>query len=589
MLKFLRRLLFTTIGAIVTALFIVLFFFLGILTVASLSSDSEVTVEDNSILVVDLNSVIKERVNEDPFTQLIGESPFGEAQLGLNQILKSLKKAATDDRIKGIVIESGTPQAGIATIDEIRNALKTVKDSGKFIYAFAPIYTQTGYYLSSVADKVYMPPQGMLEYKGLSSQRTFFKGSLEKLGVEMQIFKHGKFKSAVEPFMLDHMSKESKKQTSVYIGSIWDYMKEQISESRGISIETLNRLADNSSMFNDNQILLDNKLVDGLWYKDQLLDELKKITDTELNDDLASVSLSDYKSAKVKKKSKGFTKDKIAVIYAEGGIDDGSDDGINSEKLSKTIRKARRDSSIKAVVFRINSPGGSGMGSDVIWREVKLCQQEKPVIVSMGDYAASGGYYIACCADTIVASPVTLTGSIGVFGMIPNAEKLLTNKLGMTFDGVKTNTYADFPMINRAMRKDEKAMMQTSVEKFYKVFIGRCAEGRSTSSEAIDEIGQGRVWSGENATHINLVDVLGGIDTAIEIAKEKAGLEKYRIKELPEQKSPFEEIFSGMGAQAKAFAAQTFLGVNYEEIKLMNQIKEIQPIQARLPYSIEIR
>lgn len=587
MAKFFKSLLLTVIGSIVTAIFIVLIF-VGVIASIASSSEKKVKIDDNTLLTIDLDQVIKERSVPDPFMEMFGESPFGTKEIGLNTILANIKKAKKDDNIVGIYLKTGIPQTGYATLNEIRNALLDFKQSGKFIYAFAPIYTQKGYYVASSATKLYLPPQGMLEFKGLSSQRTFFKGALEMIGVEMQIFKHGKFKSAVEPFMLDHMSEPSKEQTIMYTGSIWQHIVLGISNTRGISVDSLNALAEKVPMFADNQMLMDYNLVDGLKYKDEVLAEVKNLTNTDMDDDIEQVTLADYNYVYLPNETKGLAKDKIAVIYAEGEIDGGSDNGIDSEKLSKTIRDARNDKTIKAVVLRINSPGGSGLGSDIIWREVKLCKAAKPVIVSMGDLAASGGYYIACVADTIVANPVTLTGSIGVFGMVPNIQELMNNKLGITFDGVKTNKFADLPSLTRPFSKEERAIFQSSVERFYKVFISRCAEGRNTTTETIDEIGQGRVWSGANALGIKLVDVLGGVDTAIEIAKEKAGLENYRIKELPEKLSPMEEILKGMKSEVKAFVGKTFLGVNYEQVMLINSVKEIKPIQARLPYELEL-
>jgi len=588
MAKFFKNLLLIVVGSVVTSILMVLIFMAIIAGIVS-GGDKEVKIKEKTLLTIDLNKAIVERSVENPLAEMFGDdSPFVTKETGLNKILKNIKKAQADDRILGIYLESGMPQTGYATLNEIRNALIEFKNSGKFIIGFSPIYSQKGYYVTSVATKAYMPPQGMLELKGISAERTFFKGSLEKLGVEMQIFKHGKYKSAVEPFMLDKMSDAAKEQTKAYTSSIWNYVVAGISESRKVSVDSLNSMVDNALMFSDNQSLLSYKLLDGLKYKDEVIDELKGLTDTKEEDDIEQIDLTKYDKVHVPKETTGIIKDKIAVIYAKGEIDGGSDDGINSEELSKTIREARRDDKIKAVVLRINSPGGSGMGSDIIWREVALCKEKKPVIVSMGDVAASGGYYIACVADTIVANPTTITGSIGVFGMLPNAKKLLNKTLGVTFDGVKTNKYSDFPTITRPLGSDEKALFQNYVEAFYKVFLTRCAEGRHTTNETIDEVGQGRVWSGENAIGIQLVDVLGGIDTAIEIAKEKAGLTEYKIKEMPEELSPFEEMFKGMKSEAKSFISETFLGINYEEVKLMNKIKEIQPIQARLPYDIQL-
>ncbi len=587
MAKFFKSLLFTVLGSIFTAIFIILISVLIIAGIAS-SSEKQVKIKENTLLTINVNKVIKDRTVTDPLTEILGESPFGNPEIGLNKILKNIEKASRDENINGIYLECGNPVTGYANLSEIRNALLKFKESGKFITAFAPDYSQKGYYLASVANKTYIPPHGMLDFKGLNAQRTFFKGALEKLGVEVQIFKHGKFKSAVEPFILDKMSDPAKEQTIAYTSSIWNNVVNDIADSRKLSSAELNQLADNGTMFLSNKLFVEAGLLDGLKYKDEVIAELKGQTSTKESDDIEQVTIEDYDYVYLPKETKGLIKDKIAVIYAEGEIDGTSDEGIKSDDLSKTIRKARRDSSIKAVVLRINSPGGSGSGSDIIWREVKLCQQTKPVIVSMGNVAASGGYYIACAADTIVANPTTITGSIGVFGMIPNAKKLMNQKLGITFDGVKTNKFADVPNITRPFTKDEKEIFQNYVNNFYEVFIGRCADGRNTSTDKIDEIGQGRVWSGENATSINLVDVMGGINTAIEIAKEKAGLDTYRIKEMPEKLSPIEEIFKDMKSEAKAYAAKAFLGINLKEIEIINKIKDIEPLQARMPYDIEM-
>ncbi len=588
MAKFFRSLLFTVLGSIFTSLFIILIVFIVIASIAS-SNEKHVKIKENTLLTIDLNKVVKDRTIFNPLSELVGDSPFKESAIGLNLILKNIEKASKDENINGIYLECGSPLTGYATLSEIRDALVKFKESGKFITAFAPDYSQKGYYVASVANDIFMPPHGMLDFKGLSAQRTFFKGALEKLGVEVQIFKHGKFKSAVEPFILDKMSDPAKEQTIAYTSSIWNNVVNDISSTKNISIEELNRLADEGTMFKSNETFVESGLLSGLKYKDEVIAKLKEQTNTKESDDIEQVTLTDYDYVYLPKETKGLIKDKIAVIYAEGEIDGSDDNGIQSEDLSKTIRKARKDSSIKAVVLRINSPGGSGSGSDIIWREVKLCKETKPVIVSMGDVAASGGYYIACAADTIVANPTTITGSIGVFGMIPNTQKLMNQKLGITFDGVKTNKFSDLPSITRPFTNDEKEIFQTYVNEFYKVFIGRCADGRSTTKDKIDEIGQGRVWSGENATNINLVDVMGGLNTAIEIAKQKAGLETYRIKEMPEiELSPLEQVLKDMQTETKAYVAKTFLGINLKEVELINKIKEIEPIQARLPYDIEI-
>nr|WP_321453712.1 signal peptide peptidase SppA [uncultured Carboxylicivirga sp.] len=587
MVKFFKYLLATFVGGIVAAIFLVLIF-IGIISSIAASSDNDTKITENSILVLNLEGPISDRIVDNPFNDLMSEISGSTAPEGLNRILANIEKAKRDENISGIVLETGLMSAGFATIEEIRNALIDFKTTGKFVYSFAPVYSQKGYYLASVCDKLYLNPGGMVELNGLYSERTFYKGTLDKLGVEMQIVKHGKFKSAVEPYMLKEMSEPARLQTEVYLNSIWDHVKEKIAESRGVDASSIDALADQMPMMRDPQLLVDNKLIDGLKYKDEFIDELKTLTDTDVKDDLNTVTSSKYAKAIVPNESKGFARDKIAVIYAQGGIDDGSSNGIVSEDLSKTIRKARRDSSIKAVVLRVNSPGGSALGSEIIWREVELTSKVKPLIVSMGDVAASGGYYISCAADKIIAGPTTITGSIGIFGMIPNAEGL-TDKVGLTFDGVKTNKFSDMPSVTRPFRKEEKDIMQAYIERGYDIFIGRCADGRGTSKEAIDEIGQGRVWSGENAKGINLVDEFGGLNKAIEVAKEAAGLEKYRLQELPEIEDPFTTFMKGLSGEAKMFIGKSIMGDDFKYLETIEALKNGAQIQARLPYDIAIR
>jgi protease-4 len=427
----------------------------------------------------------------------------------------------------------------------------------------------------------------MIEWMGLRSEIMFFKGAMEKLGVEPQILRHGKFKSAVEPFMLDKMSPENREQTLTYMGSIWNQWVDGISKARNVSVEELNRLANNMEIFNGKSCI-ENKLVDSLIYKDQLIDNLKTLTNTPEKDDLKTVTLAQY--FKVPDKKTKFSKEKIAVIYAQGeiGMGEGGDDAIGSDGLSRAIRKARRDSTIKAIVFRINSPGGSALASEVIWREVELANKVKPVIVSMGDVAASGGYYIAAPATTIMASPTTITGSIGVFGLFFNFQNAMNKKLGINVDVVKTNDHADFFSVFRPMTAEEKAVGQKFIEETYQTFIGHVAEGRGIAVEKVDEIGQGRVWSGVNAKDIKLVDEFGGLKAAIKLAAEKANVEKYRIVELPEQKDPFQELLKGMSGEAKAFFLQDELGVAYKNYNRVVKMLQNQGVQARIPYDIEV-
>jgi protease-4 len=586
MAKFFKSLLLTVVGAIVTAIFLVLIL-VGIISSMASAGEKEIKIKEGTLLTINLDKPIVDRGVEDPFADLLGESPFPSSSIGLNDILKNIKKASRDKNIVGIYLECGNPMTGYATLNEIREALVAFKDSGKFICSFANNYSQKGYYLASAATKIYMPPQGMLQLVGLSTERMYYKKAMEKFNVDFYIFKHGKYKSAVEPYLLDEMSEPAREQTSVFLHSIWNHVKNDIASSRGLNADQINTIANNGGMFTSNETYLENHIIDGLKYKDEIIAELKELTSTDKDKDIEQVNFVDYKSVYVANETKGLIKDKIAVIYAEGGIDDGSSKGIDSETLSKTIREAREDSSIKAIVFRVNSPGGSASGSDVIWREIKLCKEAKPTIVSMGDYAASGGYYISCAADTIVANPVTLTGSIGIFARIPNFERL-ADKYGIHFDGVKTNKYSDFPTVTRQYTEDEKELVQQYVERGYLVFTGVCAEGRNTSPEAIDEIGQGRVWTGENAIEHNLVDVMGGLNKAIDIASEKAGLELYRIKELPEKLSPIEELLKNMKNEAKAYMTESLLGINYKQVEMINNLKKMDPIQARLPYDITL-
>ncbi len=561
--------------------------FIGILVGIASMGDSEVAIKPKTVLWLELNGPIVERTSNNPFEDAMSGLSGDAKQVGLNDLLANIKKAARDSNIAGIQLESGLLSAGYATVEEIRNALLEFKKSGKFIYSFAPIYTQKAYYLASVADKVYLPPMGMLEFNGIHSQHIYFKGLLEKVGVEMQIVRHGKFKSAVEPYMLDKMSDASRLQTEKYVFSIWDNTLQNIANERNINKDVLNSVVDMGPIFAEHQLLVDKGLIDGLKYRDEVLSELKEVLGVDQKDDIEAVSNGKYTKVYVPGESKGLAKDKIALIYAEGEIDGSMTDGIQSDKLSRTIRIARRDSSIKAIVLRINSPGGSALGSELIWREVKLAQETKPTIVSMGDLAASGGYYIACAADSILAQPNTLTGSIGIFGMIPNSGELM-KKLGLTFDGVKTNKYADIPSLTRPFNSDERDLMQRYIEHGYGVFLKRCADGRHTSIGEIDSVGQGRVWSGSNALEIGLVDKLGGIDDAVQIAKRMAGLEKFRIVELPEVPDPFEELVKQLTGEAKMYFGKMILGEEYQYMKILKSLQGRDQIQARLPYDISL-
>lgn len=564
----------------------IVLFFLTILIiggiVASAGKGDAVEVENNSILHVKFDGEIKERSSDNPFSDFMS-GLSGEKSIGLDAILKGLEDAKTDDNIKGIFIDVTNIPAGMAMVEEIRNKLNDFKSSGKFILAYSEYFSQSGYYLASVADKIYLNPQGAIDFKGFSAQLVFFKNTLDKLELDAQVIRHGKFKAAVEPFLLTEMSEANRLQTRTYVSSMWQHMLDNISESRNLSKEHLQMVAD-SLLIRIGEDAVTYKLADKLAYKDEVLEELRSRTDAESVDELNTITLSSYHKAE--KKSKDFAKDKIAVVYAVGDIESGEGDNetIGSERISKAIRDARMDDKVKAIVLRVNSPGGSALASEVIWREVVLAKKEKPVIVSMGNLAASGGYYIACGADTIVAEPNTITGSIGVFGVLLNAKDFFNNKIGVTFDTVKTATYADFGSIARPLTTPEYNIIQKSVENVYDVFITRVSEGRGISKEMVDSIGQGRVWSGIDAKRIGLVDVLGGMDTALEIAARKAGLNNYRIQNFPKQENPLAKFFGEIEDEASTRFMKNEMGESYKYYQQVKKISNYQGIQARMPY-----
>lgn len=587
MKQFLKFVLATIVAIIITGVLIIVI----IIGVISVSGDKTVDVESNSILQIKLNYPITERTPHNPLSGLNFLGIDGDKSIGLNDILANIKKAKTDSNIKGIFLDEGTLTSGQATTEEIRNALLNFKTSGKFIIAYSEIYTQNFYYLASVADKVYINPKGIFLFHGFSSQITFLKGALDKLGIEAQIIKVGTYKSAVEPFFLTKMSDANRLQVNSYLGSLYDQFLTGISTSRKINKDTLFNYA-NELKIRSPDDALKFKLVDGLKYKDEVLNELKQRTGTELKEDLKNVELSDYTSSvSSKEDDKKGSGNKIAIIYASGEINGGEsdDNGIGSERVSKALRRVRLDDKVKAVVFRVNSPGGSSLASDVIWREVMLTKKAKPIVVSMGDYAASGGYYIACAADSIIAEPNTITGSIGIFAILPNLQKLLNDKLGITFDGVKTGKYADLGDVTRPLTPDEKAILQTQVNQGYDDFTKAVANGRHKTQAYINSIGQGRVWTGAQAIKIGLVDRLGNINDAVRSAAKMAKLKSYNLVAYPEQKSFLNKLGLGASDQIKTNLIRSELGSNYkyyEQIK--GVIEMMRTPQARMPYDVVI-
>jgi protease-4 len=506
--------------------------------------------------------------------------------MGLNEILDNLDKAAANPTVKGIFLDLTSLNTGIASIEEIRNALLDFKKSGKFIYAYSEVFSQPTYYLATAADKIYLHPTGLAELKGLRSEILFFKGTLDKLGVEPLVFRHGRFKSAVEPFIQDKLSDSNREQVRTFLTSIWNHMLKGIAEGRKLPEAELRKIASEILVTNA-PAAMQFKLVDDLKYRDEVLELLKTKTGAESIDKLELVTLSEIKDAEdTREKRKG---DKIAVVYAEGDIVDGEgqDGQIGSVECSKAIRKARLDEKVKALVLRVNSPGGSALASETIWREVVLTKKVKPVIVSMGNLAASGGYYIAAPADVIVASPNTITGSIGVFGLFFNG-KGLANQLGVTIDTVKTSPMADIMSSSRGVTAREAEIIQAEIERIYDNFISRVAEGRKMSKADVDSIAQGRVWTGADAKRLKLVDEFGGLDRAIELAAQRAKLDNYRIIELPFVKDPLEKILDKIGGKSKDAAIESVLGESYKYYKQVERVQNMRNYQTRMPYEIDV-
>ncbi|MDN3579859.1 signal peptide peptidase SppA [Mucilaginibacter flavus] len=560
--------------------------------VVSASSDKTVDVEANSVLHMAFTNPITERTPNNPLAGLSFLGLNSDKSTGLNDILANIKKAKTDSNIKGIFLDESYMTSGQATTEEIRNALIDFKKSGKFVIAYSEVYTQGFYYLASVADKVYMNPKGIFEFTGFSQQVTFLKGALDKLGVEVQVIKVGTYKSAVEPFFLTKMSDPNRLQVTSYLGSLYDQFLTGISKSRGINKDSLFNYANSGRVqFPEDAVKL--KLIDGLKYKDEILDELKQRTGIGKTANVVSVDLDDYTKNKADNTDDdASSKKQIAIVYANGEISggEGDDNSIGSERISKAIRKVRLDNKVKAVVLRVNSPGGSSLASDVIWREVALTKKVKPIIVSMGDYAASGGYYISCAADSIFAEPNTITGSIGIFAILPNMQKLFNDKLGVTFDGVKTGKYADLGNVSRPLSPEERAILQNNVNHGYDEFTKAVAAGRGKTQEYINSIGQGRVWTGSQAIKIGLVDRLGNINDAIACAAKKAKVKNYNIVAYPEQKSFLKQLDGDVTNQMKVKMMRSELGDNYrvyEQLKGLTQM--MRTPQARLPYDIVIK
>lgn len=588
MKEFLKYTFATVCGLVLTG---VVFTILGIISLAGIvasSSGTETVVKDRSVFVLELKGNVVERYQENPLMQFLGED---YTTYGLDDILTSIRKAKENDKIKGIYIDAGAFACQTASMQAIRNALVDFKKSGKFIVAYAGTYSQGTYYIASVADKVIANPSGSIGWHGLAAQTMFLKGLLDKVGVEMQVFRVGTYKSAVEPYIATEMSPANREQTQAFIGSIWQQILNEVSESRKIPADSLNALASRNMDLQPAELYLSTGLADTLMYKDEVLAYLKQLTDCKEDDKLNTLSLEDMINVK-----RNVPKDKsgniIAVYYAYGEID-GSEsndgEGINSEKVIKDLRKLREDESVKAVVLRVNSPGGSAYGSEQIWREVSLLKQEKPVVVSMGDYAASGGYYISCAADWIVAEPTTLTGSIGIFGLVPNAEGLLKDKLGLNFDVVKTNELADLGNLTRPFNEEERTLMQNMVNKGYELFTKRCADGRKMDIEDIKKIAEGRVWTGEMAKDLKLVDELGGLDKAVDAAVSRAQIDRYTVVNYPEKEDFFTSLLNTTPERYINSRMQNNFGEYYSWLRFLKNLKDADRLQARMPFDLVIK
>ncbi|HJZ39028.1 MAG TPA: signal peptide peptidase SppA [Bacteroidales bacterium] len=589
MKSFFKYLLASVLGVIIATI-LLFFIFMGVIGAIMTSQDKPVEIKANTVLLLKLDQPINDRKSPMPVLVYNITTLGTDNHLGLNDILGNIAKAAKDENIRGIYLELSGLRAGIATLEEIRNALLDFRKSGKFIVAFSNSYTQGTYYLASAASKIFLNPGGTVDFVGLSAEVMFYKKTLEKLDIEPEIIRHGKFKSAMEPFMYDKMSPENREQIQTYMGSIWDHIVGQIAESRHVTPEKLNSVADNLLLWNDSSTV-SLGIVDTLLYKDQVLDTLAQLVNINNSKNLKFVTHHKYLRTPKLRNEKGYTRDKIAVIYAAGDIVTGEqgEGSMGSERISKAVRNARQDSSIKAIVFRVNSGGGSALASEVIWRELSLARKTKPVIASLGDVAASGGYYVVAAADTIVASPNTITGSIGVFGVQVNASGFLENKLGITLDVEKTNTYSDFGSFYRPLSLTERRVWQNMVDKIYTTFVTRVSDGRKMTFGAVDSIGEGRVWSGNNALDLGLVDVIGGLNTSIDIAARKANLENYRIIELPKLEDPFTQIMKELSQDFSERIIRKELGANYKYYRYMKQIISGDRIQARIPFELSVR
>jgi len=574
----LRNLLATLVGLFI---FTFLMFFLLVIIASSGSNEKLVELKENTVLHLKLNKPILEREVEDPFEGIPMFSSLQESGIGLMEFKEAIKHAAEDDKVEGILLETSSLLAGISSISELREALEEFKRSGKFIYSYSELYTEGAYFLSSVADEVYLNPDfSLLEFNGLNLVGIYFKGLFEKLEIEPITFKAGDYKEISEPFDRKDMSPMVKRRNTELLENIHGNILEKVAESRSLSLEVVKNISD-SALVNLEEDAITYGLVDKLVYRDEVMDIIKEKLGLDDEKDINFVSYGKYRNSFTTSNS---SKNRIAVIVATGNIvtGKGQNNNIGSTKYAKEIKRAADDDKIKAIVLRINSGGGSALASDIMWREIKLASEKKPVIASMSDYAASGGYYMAMACDTILAQPNTITGSIGVFSMLFNMEGFLGNKLGITTDGVKTGHFSDIYSMTKPLSDYEIQYLQKNTMRAYEAFVSKAAEGRSMDKKELESKASGRIWSGDEALENGLVDILGDLDDAIAIAADKAGVaEDYRIRVYPIQKPPLEELLESLSGDYEAQILSKKLDAVYPYLKSIETLKELEGVQAR--------
>ena len=589
MKEFFKYVLATIVGIILTS---IIFTIITIVSVAGMVANEGTSgsVPKNSVLRIKLQGEIVDRAGEGSPMDFLN---YGEDfTIGLAQALDALKKAAKNDRVKGIYLEAGSLGAYPADLQELRRALVEFKESGKWIVAYGDSYSRAAYYLCSVADEIYLNPIGSIDWSGMSSQPIFFTGLMKKIGVKMQVFKVGTYKSAVEPYINTEMSDANREQVMSYLSSIWNNMLKDVAKSRKLEVDALNSMADTTIVLCEAKTYIENKLADKLAYLSDVKEALKQRLELGEDDDLkftniADVAAGDNLGDKVS--------EEVAVYYAYGEINDSQGRGFDQEHAITTketitdLQKLRKNKDVKAVVIRVNSPGGSAYASEQIWHEIQLLRAEKPVIISMGGLAASGGYYISCGANEIWAEPMTLTGSIGIFGMIPDASELLTQKLGLSFDVVKTNAMSDFGAMGRPFNANESAKLQAYVNQGYELFTGRVAGGRGMAQDSVKAIAEGRVWTGEQAKKIGLVDKLGNLDDAIEAAAKLAEVEKYTVGRYPSPEPWYMSLLDKSTNEYMESQIRAALGEYYSAFALVRRIGKMDPIQARMPFDPNIK